>query len=73
MVQKISETTSNVLINNQINQIINLINLGNFQDALILGQSLEESSENNPDVLSIMGMLTVELGAHEDAVRYWAR
>ena len=73
MVQKISETTSNVLINNQINQIIDLINLGNFQDALILGQSLEQSSENNPNVLNIMGMLTVKLGDHADAVRYFRK
>ena len=73
MVQKISETKSNVLINNQINQIIDLINLGNFQDAVIVGQSLGESSKNNPDVLSIMGMLTEKLGAHEDAVRYFRK
>tara|TARA_A100001234_G_C12553330_1_gene354112 strand:- start:760 stop:912 length:153 start_codon:yes stop_codon:yes gene_type:complete len=50
MVQEINEAESNVLINKQINQMINFINLGNFQDALILGQSLEQSSENNPNV-----------------------
>ena len=73
MVQEINEAESNVLINKQINQMINFINLGNFQDALILGQSLEQSSENNPNVLSIMGMLTVKLGDHADAVRYFRK
>ena len=53
--------------------MINLINLGNFQDALILGQSLEHSSENNPNILNIMGMLTVKLGDHADAVRYFRK
>ena len=65
---------SNVLINKQINQMINFINLGKvIQDALILGQSLEQSSENNPNVLNIMGMLTVKLGDHADAVRYFRK
>ena len=73
MVQEINESESNVLINKQINQMINLINLGNFQDALILGQSLEHSSENNPNILNIMGMLTVKLGDHADAVRYFRK
>ena len=31
MVQEINEAESNVLINKQINQMINFINLGNFQ------------------------------------------
>ena len=70
MVQQIDESRSNVLINQQINKIINLISLGDFQDALTLGRSLEESSEKNPNVFSIMGMLTLKLGAYEDAVRY---
>lgn len=73
MIQTINETKSNALINNQINQIINLINLGNFQDALLIGQSLVEASENNPNVLSIMGMLNVKLGSHEDAIRYFRK
>ena len=66
MIQTISETKSNALINNEINQIINLINVGNFQDALLIGQSLEEVSGNNPDVLSIMGMLNEKLGSQPE-------
>ena len=73
MHQEINKSEANVLINEQISQMINLINLGNLEDALILGQSLDQSSENNPNVLSIMGMLTEKLGAHEDAVRYFRK
>jgi len=73
MVQQIDESKSNILINEQISKIINLINLGNFQDALMLGRSLERSSEKNPNTLSIMGMLNLKLGAYEDAVRYYRK
>ncbi len=73
MVQQIDESKSNILINEQISKIINLINLGNFQDALMLGRSLERLSEKNPNTLSIMGMLNLKLGAYEDAVQYYRK
>ena len=73
MVQPISELKSRGLINEQIDKIINFINLGNFKDALVIGHSLLELSKNNPNILSIMGMLTLKLGAYDDAVRYYKK
>ena len=49
--------------------MIDLINLGNFQDALILGQSLEQSSENNPNVLITPHIAGVTIDAQEKAYR----
>ncbi len=73
MVQPISELKSRGLINEQIDKINNFINLGNFKDALVIGHSLLELSKNNPNILSIMGMLTLKLGAYDDAVRYYRK
>ena len=73
MVQPISELESKGLINEQTDKIINFINLGNFKDALVIGHSLLELSKNNPNILSIMGMLTLKLGAYDDAVRYYRK
>ena len=73
MVQPISELESKGLINEQTDKIINFIKMENFEDALVLGRSLVELSKNNPNVLSIMGMLTLKLGAYDDAVRYYKK
>ena len=73
MVQPISELESKGSINEQTDKIINFIKMENFEDALVLGRSLVESSKNNPNVLSIMGMLTLKLGAYDDAVRYYKK
>ena len=73
MVQPISELESKGSINEQTDKIINFIKMGNFEDALVLGRSLVELSKNNPNVLSIMGMLTLKLGAYDDAVRYYKK
>ena len=73
MVQPISELESKGLINEQTDKIINFIKMENFEDALVLGRSLVELSKNNPNVLSIMGMLTLKLGAYDDAVRYYEK
>ena len=73
MVQPISELESRGLINEKTDKIINFIKMENFEDALVLGRSLVELSKNNPNVLSIMGMLTLKLGAYDDAVRYYKK
>ena len=73
MVQPISELESRKLINEKTDKIINFIKMENFEDALVLGRSLVELSKNNPNVLSIMGMLTLKLGAYDDAVRYYKK
>ena len=73
MVQPISELKSRDLINEKTDKIINFIKMENFEDALVLGRSLVELSKNNPNVLSIMGMLTLKLGAYDDAVRYYKK
>ena len=73
MVQPISELESKGLINEQTDKIINFIKMENFEDALVLGRSLVELSKNNPNVLSIMGMLTLKLGAYDDAIRYYKK
>ena len=73
MVQPISELKSRDLINEKTDKIINFIKMDNFEDALVLGRSLVELSKNNPNVLSIMGMLTLKLGAYDDAVRYYKK
>ena len=73
MVQPKSELESRGLINEQIDKIINFINLENFEDALAIGRSLLELSKNDPNVLSIMGMLTFKIGAYHDAVRYYRK
>ena len=73
MVQPISELESRDLINEKTDKIINFIKMDNFEDALVLGRSLVELSKNNPNVLSIMGMLTLKLGAYDDAVRYYKK
>ena len=73
MVQPISELESKGLINEQTDKIINFIKMENFEDALVLGRSLVELSKNNPNLLSIMGMLTLKLGAYDDAVRYYKK
>ena len=73
MVQPISELESRDLINEKTDKIINFIKMENFEDALVLGRSLVELSKNNPNVLSIMGMLTLKLGAYDDAVRYYKK
>ena len=73
MVQPISELESKGSINEQTDKIINFIKMENFEDALVLGRSLVELSKNNPNVLSIMGMLTLKLGAYDDAVRYYKK
>ena len=73
MVQPISELETRDLINEKTDKIINFIKMDNFEDALVLGRSLVELSKNNPNVLSIMGMLTLKLGAYDDAVRYYKK
>ena len=73
MVQPISELKSRDLINEKTDKIINFIKMDNFEDALVIGRSLVELSKNNPNVLSIMGMLTLKLGAYDDAVRYYKK
>ena len=73
MVQRISELESRDLINEKTDKIINFIKMDNFEDALVIGRSLVELSKNNPNVLSIMGMLTLKLGAYDDAVRYYKK
>ena len=73
MVQPISELESKGSINEQTDKIINFIKMENFEDALVLGRSLVELSKNNPNVLSIMGMLTLKLGAYDGAVRYYKK
>ena len=73
MVQPISELESRDLIHEKTDKIINFIKMENFEDALVLGRSLVELSKNNPNVLSIMGMLTLKLGAYDDAVRYYKK
>ena len=73
MVQPLSELESRGLINEQTDKLINFIKMENFEDALVLGRSLVGLSKNNPNVLSIMGMLTLKLGAYDDAVRYYKK
>ena len=73
MVHQIRELQTDFSPKEQINQLIDFFNQGKFPEALVLGGSLEELFENDPNISNIMGMLNYNLGAYDDAIQNYRK
>ena len=73
MVHQVRELKTDSSPKEQINQLLDFFNQGNLREALVLGSSLEEVFENNPNISNIMGILNYNVGAYQDAIQNYKK